>query len=288
MIKSLQTGLLLLTGIAGYLSYSLSCNSLSWNSLSWNSSATSWTELFQLTGSLFLAVSGSTVLNMWFDRDIDAKMRRTCNRPLPAGKVKSREAFILGLVLSILGVGWAFATGLIYGMVVFAGLFFDLIIYTIWLKRRTCWSIVWGGIAGAMPVLAGRSLATGEIDTIGILLSLAILFWIPTHTLTYSIHYASDYNAAEIPTFSNTYGTAVTQKIIAVSSMLASLAMASAIVWIGVTAGILRLVIVLSSGLLFLAITSLVRPSEKLNFGLFRYASVYMLSIMLVVVITGL
>ena len=154
MLKSLQTGLLLATGMAGFMSGE--CPVMGWQ------------IMLGVTGSLFLAISGSTVLNMWYDRDIDALMERTCQRPLPSGKISPRGGLIFGLALSILGVGWAFSLGTLYGAIVFAGLFFDVVVYTIWLKRRTAWSIVWGGIAGAMPVLAGRVLATGQIDWIGI------------------------------------------------------------------------------------------------------------------------
>jgi len=99
------------------------------------------------------------------------------------------------------------------------------VIYTLWLKRRTAWSIVWGGISGAMPILAGRVLATGHIDLVGILLALAILFWIPTHTLTFSIKFREDYSNAGIPTFPSTYGETFTRATIAISSVLAALAM---------------------------------------------------------------
>ena len=268
LIKSLQTGLLLSTGMAGYLSASRD--------------PIHWLTFLSLTGSLFLAISGSTVLNMWYDRDIDVKMKRTCNRPLSKGLVTSGEVLRLGLVLSGLGVIWALALSPLYGLVVFAGLFFDIVVYTIWLKRRSAWSIVWGGISGGMPILAGRLLAAGQIDWIGLLLALAVLFWIPTHILTFNMRYFEDYRSAEVPTFPSLYGFDLTRKVIAASSVLAALAMGGASAWIGITAGALRLMVVLSAGLLLLALTTWMRPSEKVNFGLFKYSSLFMLSSMLV------
>ncbi len=266
LIKSLQTALLVLTGVAGFMS--TRCPFL-------NLKAT-----LAVMGSLFLAVSGSTILNMWYDRDIDARMTRTRHRPLPAGLISPQEALLLGLVVSGLGVGWAFAMDRLYGLVVFAGLFFDVVVYTIWLKRRTCWSIVWGGISGGMPVLAGRTLGAGRIEWIGVVLALAILFWIPTHILTFSLRYREDYARAGVPTFPSTYGERATQVIIAGSSVMASLLMIVAAYGIGLTVGYLRLMAVLSIGMLLLAIGSAVRPSEHVNFGLFKYASLYMLSTM--------
>ena len=110
LIKSLQTGLLLITGLTGYMS--ARCPVLSLNTL------------LGLTGSLFLAISGSTVLNMWYDRDIDAIMPRTCNRPLCTGETKPREALIFGLILSMIGISWAVSLDTLYGLIIFAGLFF--------------------------------------------------------------------------------------------------------------------------------------------------------------------
>ncbi|MDO9066504.1 MAG: UbiA family prenyltransferase, partial [Chloroflexota bacterium] len=93
MTKSLQTGLLLVTGLAGYMS--ARCPVIAWQTL------------LAVTGSLFLAISGSTVLNMVHDRDIDLRMSRTCQRPLPAGLVSVREATWLGVLLALGGVAWA-------------------------------------------------------------------------------------------------------------------------------------------------------------------------------------
>jgi protoheme IX farnesyltransferase len=269
LIKSLQTGLLLMTGLAGYLSAR---------------AALHWIVFFQIIPSLFLAISGSTILNMWWDRDIDSKMKRTHMRPAPSGKVAVNEVMILGLLISIIGIGWALLLNLRYGIVVFAGLFFDVFVYSMVLKRRTCWSIVWGGIAGAMPVLSGRVLAIGKIDAIGTLLAAAILFWIPTHTLTFSLKFFEDYKAAGVPTFPSTYGIGFTRLTIAISSIIAALAMSIASVWIGVAEGILALIIILSAVLLFLAATVLIRPSDKTNLRLYKYASIYMLCTMLLII----
>lgn len=267
LIKSLQTSLLLVTGVAGYMS--ARCPVMHWDTLA------------ALIGSLGLAIGGSTVLNMWYDRDIDATMKRTCGRPLALGQAVASEALRLGLVLSVLGVSWAAALDPLYGLVVAAGLFFDVVVYTIWLKRSTAWSIVWGGISGGMPILAGRVLGMGRIDGVGLLLALAVLFWIPTHIMTFNMRFFDDYQRAGIPTFPSTYGFAATRKMIAVSSLLAALSIGVAGVWTGVVWGYLRVLAMMSGGLLLLAVSSVFRPSERVNFGLFKYASLYMLCSML-------
>jgi len=268
LIKSLQTGLLLITGFTGYVS--ARCPVLTWE------------NTLGLLGSLFLTVSGSTILNMVYDRDIDALMKRTAHRPLPAGKLSVKETLMVGLSVSILGILMAFTLSVLYGWVVFAGWFMDVMVYTIWLKRRTAWSIVWGGISGGMPILAGRVLAVGEIDLIGILLTIAILLWIPTHILTFSMRYFDDYRRAGVPTFPSTYGYHTTRVIIALSSLGAALSIGIGAVALGLAWGYLRLLAVLTLGIMGLALISVYRPSERVNFGLFKFASLYMLSSMLI------
>ncbi|OQY33565.1 MAG: protoheme IX farnesyltransferase [Anaerolineaceae bacterium 4572_5.1] len=266
LIKILQTALLMTTGLAGYMTA--------------RCPVTTRPTMLGLALSLFLTISGSTILNMWYDRDIDAKMGRTTKRPLPSGKMEANEALRLGLIVSIIGVSIAVAMDALYGLIIFGGIFFDVVVYTIWLKRKTAWAIVWGGISGGMPILAGRALGIGSIDWIGVALLLAILFWIPTHILTFSMRYHKDYKSAGVPTFPSSYGFHFTRVVIAISSVLAAIMIGIAAYGIGATWGYLRLMVVLSSGLFILAITSIFKPSEQINFGLFKYASLYMLSSM--------
>lgn len=273
LIKSLQTGLLLSTGIAGYLSSRPPFNI---------------SLLMGLIVSLFLAISGSTIMNMWYDRDIDAKMKRTHMRPAASGQLDQREILIVGITISTLGIGIALVISLLYGLAVFAGWFFDVIVYTVWLKRRTCWSILWGGISGAMPILSGRVLAVDKIEVVGLLLGLSILFWIPTHTLTYSMKFRKDYKSAGVPTFPETYGERFTRMTIAVSSILAAIAIGWASILVGLGAGLLSLIAVLTTVMLILAFATLRVHTDKMNFMLFRYASLYMLSAMIILSIQGL
>ncbi len=252
LIKSPQTILLLITGLAGFMS----------SRCPWFNFPT----LLAVAGSLFLAVSGSTILNMWYDRDIDSKMSRTMCRALPSGRIKSTNALLFGLLLSVLGIGWALALDVLFGVIILAGLLINVVIYTMWLKRRTAWSIVWGGLAGAMPVLAGRAFGAGRIEWVGILLGLSVLFWIPTHILTFNIRNLDDYNRAGIPTFPSLYGIPTTLRIISISSILAALSLGLAAVGINLEAGQMRLLAVLSAGLLFLAAVSMVKPSDRVKF----------------------
>ncbi len=274
LIKSLQTGLLILTAVAGYVS-----------GCCLNPSAAS---LAALLGSLFLAVSGSTVLNMVYDRDIDARMQRTAHRPLPSGKVAPVEALVAGLAMTLGGLIWSFSLDLRYGEVVTAGVLLDVLVYTMLLKRRTAFSILLGGLSGGMPALAGRVLAVGEVDLLGALLALGVLLWIPTHIMTFSIKYAEDYHAAGLPTFPAVYGVQVTRWIIAGSTVLSVLVMVWAGAVMGVTSGIHIALAILGLVLVGMVLVSIILPKPGLNFILYKGASIYMLCAMLFLIAGGL
>jgi protoheme IX farnesyltransferase len=274
LIKSLQTFLLLITGIAGYLT--AKCPYLHPG------------EFTGLVISLFLTISGTTVLNMIWDRHIDAKMERTKYRPIPAGKITLRDAYIFGISILVIGLIIGFILNPLYAAVLFAGFFFDYVVYTIWLKQRTAWSIVWGGISGGMPILAGRVLAVGRIDLIGILLALGILFWIPTHIMTFNIRFYDDYQKAGIPTFPHTIGIKRSRLIIALSSIISALSFTFVAYILGLEWGFLRILIILGSGLIILALVFIFKPTDKLNFHLFKAASLYMLFAMIVISIASI
>ena len=271
LIKILQTLLLVLTGMTGFISA--------------QGQVLDGHSIGGLFGSLFLAVSGSTILNMVYDQDIDAKMRRTIKRPLPAGQLETFEVLAAGIVASSIGLSWALALSPLFAGVIFLGLFTDVIIYTIWLKRRTPWSILWGGISGGMPILAGRVLAIGQIDLIGLLLTVSILLWIPTHIMTFNMKYMEDYRRAGVPTFPGVFGLRLTRWTIALSSIGAALALGIGSYALGLAGGYLQALAGLSIGILALAILSIVKPSEKINFGLFKMASLYMVGAMILLLI---
>jgi len=271
LLKSLQTGLLVLTGVAGFVSARCPI-----------ADAGMFTALI---GTLFLAVGGATVLNMVHDRDIDQTMSRTCQRPLPIHRVSVREARVLGLLMAGVGTAGAFSLNPTYGAVITAGIFFNLVIYTHWLKRRTAWSFIWGGLAGGMPILAGRVVGTGQIDLIGVLLALTVLCWIPTHTVTCSIKYSDDYARAGVPVLPNTLGLRGSYWLIRISAGLTAVTMALATWQIGLEWGLFYTILALSTILIGLALVSVMRNSRRLNFALFKVASVYMLAATLAIIV---
>lgn len=268
LIKGRQTALLLVTGLAGYLSaYPFPIH---------------FWRLFQLLGTLFLTISGSTIINMWFDRDIDAKMLRTCNRPLATGQVKAGQSLFLGLALLVVGLGWSLSLSVAYASIALLGIFLETVIYTFWLKRRTAWSVILGGLAGGMPVLGGRVLALGEVDRVGLLLALIVLLWIPTHNLSFAILRQDDYQRAGVPTFPSVYGSGATYRLIAFSSLLLAIIMTIFLIGLGLVPVILYVFIGFQVGLAGLALMAWFRSSAELSASLFKYATVYLFCCMLV------
>jgi len=274
LIKSLQTFLLLITGITGYLS-----------------AKCPYTHPWEFSGmviSLFLTISGTTVFNMVWDRHIDAKMDRTKNRPIPAGEVSEKNAIIYASVLLIVGLVWGYFLSPLYAAILFAGFFFDFIVYSVWLKQRSPWSIVFGGISGGMPVLAGRTLAVGHIDTIGIFLALGILFWIPTHIITFNIKYYDDYAKAGVPTFPHRLGVKRSRYLIAASSIISALSFIFVAYILGLEWGFLRIMGLLGIGLIAVAILAVIKPNDKNNMRLFKIASLYMLFAMVIIAVASM
>ncbi len=147
-----------------------------------------------------LAAGSANALNCVVDADIDAIMRRTRGRPLARHAVSTRGALIFGIVLGVLSAGllWATTTWQAAALAVVAILFY-VFVYSIWLKRRTSQNIVWGGLAGCMPVIIGWSAVTGDIGWPAWVFFGVIFFWTPPHTWALAMRYRADYAAAGVP-----------------------------------------------------------------------------------------
>lgn len=158
-----------------------------------------WLIVGTLVGG-FLSGGSAAAFNMYFDRDIDAQMTRTKNRPIVAGDVSPRAALIFSWVLAVASAAWF---GLLINWVSAAlsafAIFFYVVVYTIVLKRRTEQNIVWGGIAGCFPVLIGWSAATGKVSAAAVVLFVLIFLWTPAHYWPLSVNYRDDYKAAGVP-----------------------------------------------------------------------------------------
>ena len=139
-------------------------------------------------------------LNQWYEADIDAKMRRTAKRPLPAGRMDRQSALHFGVGLAVFSVLlMGLATNWLAALLLTASILFYVLIYTVWLKPRTAQNIVIGGAAGAFPPLIGWVAATGHVSALPLLLFAIIFLWTPPHFWALSLFVRSDYAAAGIP-----------------------------------------------------------------------------------------
>ncbi|MGA5703825.1 heme o synthase [Peterkaempfera bronchialis] len=167
----------------------------------------------------FLSAGGANTLNMYFDRDIDARMHRTERRPLVTGMVSPGEALVFGIALAIVSTLWLgyfvnwFSSGLALG-----ALLFYVFGYTLGLKRRTSQNIVWGGIAGCMPVFIGWAAVTGSLSWAAVVLFLVIFFWTPPHYWPLSMKVKEDYAAVGVPMLPVVASNAVVAKQIVIYS----------------------------------------------------------------------
>ena len=158
-----------------------------------------FTALFSLI-AVALGAGAAGALNMWYESDIDALMKRTCLRPIPAGKVSRRQALLFGSITSITSIVMLyFASNFLSAMMLFITILFYVLIYTVWLKKRTPQNIVIGGAAGAFPPIIGWTIATNNITLEPIFLFLIIFFWTPSHFWALSLYKIEDYNNAKIP-----------------------------------------------------------------------------------------
>jgi len=147
-----------------------------------------------------LAAGACGALNQWYEADVDAKMRRTAKRPLPAGRMEPQSALQFGIGLggfSVLLMG--LATNWLAALLLLASILFYVLVYTVWLKPRTAQNIVIGGAAGAFPPLIGWVAATGHVAALPLLLFAIIFLWTPPHFWALSLFVRSDYAAAGIP-----------------------------------------------------------------------------------------
>lgn len=150
--------------------------------------------------SASLAAGGSAAINMWYDRDIDAIMKRTAKRPIPAGLLEPASVLAFGVILGILSIVIAYLfVNPLTALLNAAGYLYYAVIYTMILKRRTPLNIVIGGGAGAFPVLIGWAAVTGSLDTTAWLMFMVIFLWTPPHTWALALFKNDDYTKAGIP-----------------------------------------------------------------------------------------
>jgi protoheme IX farnesyltransferase len=175
--------------------------------------------------AIAVGAGAAGALNMWFDADIDAKMRRTMARPVAAGRIAPEEALGFGLTLAVGAVAFLglVANPLAAVLLAFT-IFFYAVVYTMWLKRATPQNIVIGGAAGALPPVIGWAAVIGEVGLPALVLFLVIFLWTPPHFWALSLYKAGEYARAGVPMLPVVKGEAATRRAILVYSVVLVLA----------------------------------------------------------------
>jgi heme o synthase len=237
-------------------------------------------------------------INMWYDRDIDAMMRRTAHRPIPAGRIGAEDALGFGVTLacgSVIVMG--LATNLVAAFVLALSIAFYVFVYTMWLKRRTPQNIVIGGAAGAFPPLVGWAAVTGDIAVLPLLLFAIIFFWTPPHFWALSLYAHGDYERAGVPMLPVVAGARSTRRHVMFYTVL--LVPLSVLPWVlGLTGPIYGVAAVLL-GLGFLVMSWRVLRDAQDSEGrsltrdaparaAFRYSILYLFALFAAVAVDGL
>ena len=241
-----------------------------------------------MTAMLCLAVNAGAAgaINMWYDRDIDAVMKRTQNRALPMKKMNPEEALSFGIVLSVLSVmtmgialNWMAAS-----LLAVANLFY-VFVYTIWLKRSTPQNIVIGGAAGAFPPMIGWAAVTGDITTASIALFAIIFFWTPPHFWALALFMNDDYKKAGVPMLPATHGDKHTKIQMLIYTFL-MLPIAVSPYFLGIS-GVFYLIgaALLSLFFVYTAVKTLMDKTYKSAKLMFGYSVFYLFALFLILMI---
>jgi len=224
-----------------------------------------------------LATGGAHSINNFLDRDIDAKMRRTRNRPVVTGRVSPERALWFGIFLSILALVemWVFVNPVAAVLAILGNLFY-VFVYTAWLKRTTTQNIVIGGAAGAVPPLVGWAAVTGDVGLPAILFFAIIFFWTPAHFWSLALVRQEDYKAAGIPMLPVVKGQEATMNGILKYAVL--LLLSTILPFLTHSLGYIYLVVAISLGMLLVirAIQLKLHPEIALAWKVFKYSNIYL------------
>ncbi len=224
-----------------------------------------------------IGAGAAGAINMWYERDLDALMTRTRERPIPAGRMDPAEALAFGVVLSIASVVvMALAVNLVAAALLGLSIAFYVFIYTIWLKRRTPQNIVIGGAAGAFPPMIGWAAVTGDVSLAPLALFMIIFMWTPPHFWALALFRSADYARAGVPMLPVTHGPAETRRQILLYTVL--MLPVTLAPWALNVTGVVYLASAGVLGLIFLAgAIAVYRDSgERAARGLFGYSIVYL------------
>ncbi|MGH9026978.1 MAG: heme o synthase [Acidimicrobiia bacterium] len=229
-----------------------------------------------------LAAGGANTINCWIERDRDQLMRRTHNRPLPAGVVEPVHALLFGIALEIAAFVWlTFTVNLLSAALAVSAMLFYVFVYTIWLKPRSPQNIVIGGAAGAVPVLVGWAAVTDQLAAPAWVLFAIVFSWTPPHFWALALRYRDDYSAAGVPMLPVVKGTAAATRGI----LLYSLVVVAVTVVLAPVAdlGLLYIVAAIVLGAAFVVEAVRLRRDPDRALSFFKFSNAYLAALFVAV-----
>ena len=236
-------------------------------------SLTTW---ILLLGGVAAGSAAADTLTGYNDRDIDAIMERTKDRPIPSGRVSPKNALVFGLVLAAISLIFSWFINIWAFLLMAFGLFDNIIVYSKWLKRTSQYNIILGGFSGGAPALIGYVAVTFQNIEIGFVMAGLVFFWIPTHIWSLALHVKEDYKKAKVPMLPVVSSEIKSVRIIAITTLM--MVVFSVIPFFFNQFGLIYLMTAAVFGvvMMILSLWLLVKPSEKTSWLVFKFSSPYL------------
>ncbi len=235
--------------------------------------------------ALYIATSGINAITNYIDRDLDGKMRRTCNRAIPAGRIKPTNALIFGAILLMISISIAWTASPYSSFWIGFGVIFDPLLYNWLSKRRTPFNILIGSLAGGAPVFVMWSGVTDKLFSLTpFYLFMVIVIWTPIHIWSISIKYYDDYKSAGVPMLPVVYGKKTASRLIGAFALLLTVFTTA----IGIAELNLYLLILIEAFnfiMLLFSIKTILSSNEKDSFILFIYTNIYLAILFIIIIL---
>lgn len=236
-------------------------------------SLTTW---ILLLGGVAAGSAAADTLTGYNDRDIDAIMDRTKDRPIPSGRISPKNALAFGLVLAAISLIFSWFINMWAFLLMAFGLFDNIIVYSKWLKRTSQYNIILGGFSGGAPALIGYVAVTFQNIEIGFVMAGLVFFWIPTHIWSLALHVKEDYKKAKVPMLPVVSSETRSVRIIAITTLM--MVVFSVIPFFFNQFGLIYLMTAAVFGvvMMILSLWLLIKPSEKTSWLVFKFSSPYL------------
>jgi protoheme IX farnesyltransferase len=238
-----------------------------------------------LLGGIAAGSAAADTITGYNDRDIDAIMDRTKDRPIPSGRISPKNALIFGLILTAIALIFSWLINLWAFLLMIFGLFDNIIIYSKWLKRRSQSNIILGGFSGGVPALIGYVTVTTQNIEIGLVMAGLVFLWIPTHIWSLALHVRKDYQKAKVPMLPVVIEEKRAVRIIAITTLI--MVLFSILPFFFNQFGHIYLVTATIFGAIMLGLSLwlLLKPTEKASWTVFKFSSPYLTAVFIAFIV---